>query len=183
MIRIFQLSQDNVPVSTTISEEASALGYISVETGTPVSWAIIVQSNVSLTNNTPDRGPYYTPTPGSGNPYSIRSFTDVAVDATYVSKSLKVYYNGQLLTRDVEYTEDSSYEFSFIIGGSGLPEAPDSIDTIAISYRISEAGGTVGSKTVRVDKDSFYPNQATGFKILYENFSLGDPINLEIIYR
>ena len=184
MIRNFLLSSDNIPQSTNVSTTATAgSGYISVETANPVSWAVIANANVSLTSNTPMRGPYFFDPVDAQAVYNVETISGVP-GITYIAGSLSVYYNGQLLTKDVEYTETTTQTFTFQVGASALPELPSLTDgdKLMISFRISAATGSL-STSESVYISDVYPDVSTGFRIRYEGFSVSDPINLSIIYK
>jgi len=186
MIRRFALSEDNLPITTSfgVTIVAGQTRYF-LETGTRVYWAMITESNVNANSIYTLSGPYpHTPTSGeeSSGLYDIRSISGVVGDAEYVSGSLMVFYNGQLLSKDDEFSENANgYNFTFS-GGSLDPDFPAATEDLAVVFRDSNLVSVSGSENVSIPSDGLYPDVSTGFYVTLSGFSTGNVINLTTTY-
>lgn len=177
------ISEDNVPQVVRISENISTSdGSIFVETGFAVSWGIVQNASVGQISADDEIGPiFFSPnSPTSNLTYNVG---DISLDpgVVYVSGSLQIYYNGILLTKDVDYTEDlGNEEFTLIVdGGAGLATDPGPNDELALKFVKNvtfTAPSVTTAITVRV------PATGTGFYIDYENVS-GSLLLVDIVYR
>jgi len=186
MIRRFAIAEDNKPVTTsfTVTIVSGQTQYF-LETATRVYWALVTESNVTQGGIDTLSGPYpHAPTAGeaSSGLYNIRSISGVAADAEFISGSLMVYYNGQLLSKDDQFTENANgYNFTFS-GGSLDPDFPDATEDISVAFRGSNLVVLGGSEAISVPSDGLYPDVATGFYVTLSGFSAGVSVNLTVTY-
>lgn len=177
------LSGDNLPQTTRVSESiSSSSGSVFVETGFNTSWAIVQNASVGQISSDDEIGPiFFSPnSPTSNLLYDVGDISSDP-DVVYVSGSLQVFYNGLLLTKDTDYTEDASNgQFTFIVdGGPGLIANPGSSDELAIKFvkNVSfSSPDPTSSITTRI------PTNATGLYIDYENIS-GSLLVVDLVYR
>jgi len=181
MIRKMTLAEDNIPKLTRVSETvATSTGSIFVETGFMVSWGMVQNASVGQISSDDEVGPvFFSPnTPTSNLLYNVGDISSSAGDI-YVSGSLQLYYNGILLTKDLDYTEETgNEEFTLIIGDSLLTN-PDVSDNFAIKY---VKNVTFTSPTPTTTIVVRVPETETGFYIDYENVS-GSLLVVDVIYR
>ena len=190
MIRTYNLVSDNVPTNGIFTVEIdtglSAHPYYTLETGTPVTWAIVTSSNVEVKDSDAYFGPYnFTPIDAVSE-YDIQSAlitNDSGME--FVPESLMVYYNGQLLKLDQEYSENADrHNFEFIdVGTTGLPELPDSNENLTVVFKRYIDSVPSSSGSVYIPTNGLYPYMPTGIKVLLSDFSHGDSVQLNIIYR
>jgi len=121
MIRRFIIADgDNSPVTTRIEiNPATVNGTHIIETGFPISWAIITGGGDTANSTT--KGPiYFDPT--GNDQYSISTLSG---GDTYQVGSLQVFLNGQLLDNGIHFEENVNQDdFSLNIGAGALPSAP-----------------------------------------------------------
>ena len=183
MIRRMTISEDNVPQTVRVSESiVSSSGSIFVETGFPVSWGIVQNASVGQISADDEIGPlfFYPNSPTSNLTYNVGDISSEP-GVVYVSGSLQIYYNGILLTKDIDYTEDAgNEEFTLIVdGGDGLATNPGSGDELALNF-VKNITFTSPSATTTISVR--IPAASTGFYIDYEDIS-GSMILVDIVYR
>jgi hypothetical protein len=186
MIRRYAIAEDNKPVTTsfTVIIVSGQTRYF-LETGTRVYWSLITESNVTQGGVDTLSGPFpHTPTAGeaSSGLYSIRSISGVSATAEYISGSLMVYYNGQLLSKDDQFSENANgYNFTFS-GDSLDPDFPDATEDVSVAFRDSNLVVLGGSEAISIPSDGYYPDAATGFYVTLSGFSTGVTVNLTTTY-
>lgn len=182
MIRRFVISDDNKPQVLRVSEEISETsGSFFIETGYRVSWGITQNASVGQLATDDKIGPiFFSPnTPVSNLTYNVGTISSDP-GAVFVSNSIEIYFNGLLLTKDVDYTEDSgNEEFTLIVGGDGLNVNPGSSDELSLSYVKNVSFTSPGSSTTISFR---VPSIGTGFYIDYTNVS-GSLLVVDVIYR
>lgn len=189
MQRRFSLSEDNKPISSSFSVEIqSGVTQYTLTTGVPVSWAIVSQSNVLETYSNTLLGPFpHTPTvtEESSGEYDIQTITGIDSAALYELGSLMVFYNGQLMTRAVEYNEEDGSSVvdrhSFTFDVAELSPLPATTDQIVVSYKQYIAVSGEGS--VSISSVGLYPENPTGILVDLTGFTAGETVAVNVIYR
>lgn len=121
MIRRFILAEgDNSPETSRIEiTPISTNGTYFVETGFPVSWAIITGGGDTANSTT--KGPIYFDPTG----LDLYSISSLSGGDTYQTDSLQVFLNGVMLDNGIHFDEDANQDdFHLNIGAGALPSAP-----------------------------------------------------------
>lgn len=129
MIRRFVIAQgDNNAVTTRIDIDPTVVnGTQFVESGFPVSWAIITGGGDSATGTT--RGPIYFDPDGSIT-YSVST---ISGGDEYAADSLQVFLNGQLLDNGLHFEETVGQDdFDLLVGAGGIESTPVEDDTVGV---------------------------------------------------
>jgi len=184
MRRRLTVPPDNAPINFTVSETITpGDGTLFIETGTPVSWAIVLKSGVSSVLTSSVKGLYnVTPNNDSDTTYNVENISG-ETDITYQSGTLQVFLNGTLLKKGRDYTEDANLQdFDLVISSEGIPVAPNaSTDTLQVLFFESINSSVVsGEEAIRIK--SLYPTLSTGILVEYFNISASN-LTLSIIYR
>ena len=129
MIRKFVLAEgDNNAITTRIDiDPITVNGTQFIETGFPVSWAIITGGGDTSTSTT--RGPIYFDPDGSTT-YSVST---ISGGDEYAVDSLKVFLNGILLDKGLQFEETVGQDdFSLLVGAGGIESVPAEDDTVGV---------------------------------------------------
>ncbi len=189
MLRRFNLTEDNQPSSKNfLVTIESGVSQYALDTGCPVFWAIVNQSNI-IEAESRFLGPFvHIPSAGeaASGVYSIRDFAGVNPNEEYEENSLMVFYGKLIMTQGLEYNEvnvsDVFDGISFKFDSSYVDPLPATDEEIIISFRRSVTTDS-GVRSVSVIDGGLYPDNPTGIIVELTGFTPGDIVQLYTIYR